>query len=68
MTNDTLTRKKLTARDGMYLTDGDIFAKDVYPASDMDEGMWREITEAEYQSIMAERADLSLNNYIAIEV
>ncbi len=54
MKDNVIIRKKLTASEGKYLTDGEIYAKDVYPASNADESIWREITEAEYQSLMSE--------------
>lgn len=57
MKDNVIIRKKLTASEGKYLTDGEIYAKDVYPASSADESIWREITETEYQSLMAERVD-----------
>ena len=57
MKDNMIIRKKLTASKGKYLTDGEIYAKDVYPASSADESVWREITENEYQSLMSERVD-----------
>ena len=54
MKDNVTIRKKLTASEGKYLTDGEIYAKDVYPASNADESIWREITETEYQSLMSE--------------
>lgn len=51
MQTETITRIKLIASDGMMLTDGENYGKEVFLASDADAGMWREITEAEYDEI-----------------
>ena len=49
-----MERIKLTARDGMWLTDGEIFAKTVYLGVNDKPENWYEITEEEYQTKMAE--------------
>ena len=46
------TRHILYAEDGMVLTDGEIYGKVVYLAEDEEACAFREITEAEYETIM----------------
>lgn len=52
MTQETITRIKLTAADGMVLTDGELYGREIYLAADADPESYREITEAEYERIM----------------
>lgn len=54
MTKETITRIKLTASEGMILTDGESFGKVVFLASGDEGERWYEITEGEYQAKMAE--------------
>ena len=49
------TRQVLTAEDGMILTNGEIYGKAIYFAVDADVSAFYEITEAEYEKIMAEQ-------------
>lgn len=55
MTKETITRTKLTASEGMILTDGESFGKVVFLASGDEGERWYEITEAEYEAKIAER-------------
>lgn len=55
MTTETITRIKLTASEGMVLTDGESFGKEVFLAENADASKWYEITEAEYEKVMQER-------------
>ena len=55
MITETITRIKLTASEGMVLTDGESFGKEVFLAEDADASKWYEITEAEYEKVMQER-------------
>lgn len=48
-------RTTLIAEEGMILTDGKDFASITYLAVGADESKWYEITEAEYERIMAEK-------------
>lgn len=53
-----MERKKLTASDGMVLTDGKNYGRIIYLAEGADESAWREITAAEYEEIAnSEQAD-----------
>ena len=53
MTTETITRIKLTASEGMVLTDGEHYGKEVFLAENADASAWYEITEAEYEEIIA---------------
>ncbi len=55
MTTETITRIKLTASEGMVLTDGEHYGKEVFLAVDADKSSWHEITEAEYEAKMTEK-------------
>jgi hypothetical protein len=52
---ETITTNKLIASEGMMLTDGKDFAKMTFLAQGADPSKWYEITEAEYEKIMAEK-------------
>ncbi len=56
MTTETITRIKLTASEGMVLTDGENFGKEVFLAEDADPTKWKEITQAEYDAILESEA------------
>ena len=47
----TIQLRKLIAADGMVLTNGDIYGKEVYLGVNDTTDNWREITEAEYETI-----------------
>ena len=55
MKTETITRIKLTASEGMVLTDGESFGKEVFLAEDADQSKWHEITDAEYETILNEQ-------------
>ena len=50
-----MKRKVLKATDGMILTDGVNFGREVYLAEGADENSWYEITEEEYEKIVEEK-------------
>ena len=52
MKTETITRKKLTAADGMILTDGAAYGREIFLAEGADESIWHEIPEAEYEDII----------------
>lgn len=47
--------RKLTPTDGMILTNGETFSKEVYLGENDSPDNWHEITEEEYTAILAER-------------
>ena len=57
MTTETITRIKLTASEGMVLTDGESYGKEVFLAEDADASKWYEITEAEYDEVLAKESE-----------
>lgn len=61
MTKETITRIKLTAADGMVLTDGELYGREIYLAADADPESYREITEAEYERLEAQKAETEDN-------
>lgn len=54
MIQETITRIKLIASDGMVLTNGETFGKEVYLGTGDKAENWHEITEEEYEKIQAE--------------
>lgn len=52
MTKETITRTKLTASEGMILTDGESFGKVVFLASGDEGERWYEISEGEYREML----------------
>ena len=54
MKTETITRIKLTAGDGMILTDGEIYGTEIFLAVGKSAEDFREITREEYERRMAE--------------
>lgn len=52
MIQETITRIKLIASDGMMLTNGEIIGKEVFLGTGDSVDNWHEITESEAQEIM----------------
>lgn len=55
MTETTINITKLTASDGMVLTNGEAYGKEVYLGKNDKAENWHEITDAEYQAILEEQ-------------
>ena len=51
----TIELKKITASDGKVLTNGESFGKEIYLGVNDSAENWREITEEEYNKILAEQ-------------
>ena len=54
MTQETITRIKLIASDGMVLSNGETYGKEVYLGTGDKAENWHEITEEEYEKSQAE--------------
>ena len=50
MIKETITRIKLTAADGMVLTDGESYGKEIFLSQNGNADNWQEITEEEYKT------------------
>ena len=50
-----MEHKKITAMEGMLLTDGVIYGKEIYLSESDSENNYHEITEAEYRELLAEQ-------------
>lgn len=55
MTKDTITTIKLTAAEGMILTDGTTYGRVIFLAEGRSEENFFEITNEEYERILAEK-------------
>lgn len=59
MKHDTVIINKITADEGKMLTDGATYSKEVYLGRNDSVENWHEITEEEYQAIIAEENAIS---------
>lgn len=59
MEKTTIKIIKLTAADGMILTNGETYGKEIFLGKSDDAENWSEITEAEYEALMAEAEGVS---------
>ena len=54
MNVENITIKKLTAAEGMTLTNGEAFGKEIYLGCNDSADNWREITDGEAEQLQAE--------------
>jgi hypothetical protein len=54
VTETTIKLTKLTASDGMILTNGDAYGKEIYLGCNDSPNNWHEITEEKYENILKE--------------
>ena len=57
MTTETITTIKLTASEGMVLTDGENYGKEVFLAEGADADEWHEITQEEYDELTEQESE-----------
>jgi hypothetical protein len=62
MKTEYITRIKLTASEGMVLTNGTVYGKVIFLAEGIAAFDYYEITEAEYERILAEQARVNEEN------
>lgn len=55
MIETTIELRKLTAAEGMILTNGEAYGKEIYLGKNDSPDNWHEITDAEYEKILAEQ-------------
>jgi hypothetical protein len=53
MTIETIELRKMTASDGMVLTNGEAYGKEVYLGKNDSAENWHEISQEEYDEILA---------------
>ena len=55
MIETTIEIKKLTASEGMILTNGEVYGREIYLGCNDSAENWHEITSEEYENILAEK-------------
>ena len=58
MIESTITIRKLTASDGMILTNGEAYGKEIYLGKHDSPDNWHEITDSEYEAIIASQEEV----------
>lgn len=62
-----MERVILTANDGMVLTDGEIYGKEIYLADGVSADAFHEITQAKYDEMVAEQMEKADMDHILVE-
>lgn len=62
----TIELRKLTASEGMVLTNGDVYGKEIYLGVNDSAENWHEITDTEYEEILIKEQE-TLNIYLPEE-
>ena len=62
MNIETIELKKLIPSEGMVLTNGEAYSKEVYLGCNDSADNWHEITEEEYNVILETEKDQEINN------
>ena len=61
---ETIEIRKLTATEGMVLTNGEVYSKEIYLGCNDSADNWHEITEEEYNAIQAlEYKETAMNRF-----
>jgi hypothetical protein len=55
---ETIELKKMMASDGMVLTNGEAYGKEVYLGKNDSAENWHEITDAEYEEVLKQQEEL----------
>lgn len=55
MTQTYIELRKLTAAEGMTLTNGEVYGKEIYLGKNDSPDNWHEITDAEYETILLQQ-------------
>lgn len=58
MTLQTIELRKITASDGMVLTNGEAYGKEIYLGKNDKPENWHEITDAEYEEVLKQQEEL----------
>ena len=55
---ETIELRKMIASDGMMLTNGEAYSKEVYLGKNDSPENWHEITDAEYEEVLKQQEEL----------
>lgn len=58
MTLQTIELRKMTASEGMVLTNGEAYGKEIYLGKNDVPENWHEITDAEYEEVLKQQEEL----------
>lgn len=58
MTMETIELRKMTASEGMVLTNGEAYGKEIYLGKNDSAENWHEITDAEYEEFLKQQEEI----------